>query len=145
METAVAARRLKFHGMLLFLVGLLTGFAIPALVNPRMGVSAHLEGVLNGTFLVGLGLVWKDIRLGPRALTATFWLALYGAWVNWASTALSAAWGTSGLTPLAGAGHTGAPWQEQVVAFGLYTLSLAIVASVALTVIGLRGRPQDGG
>jgi hydroxylaminobenzene mutase len=145
MKPTVAARRLKFHGMLLFLVGLLTGFAIPAIVNPRMGVSAHLEGVMNGIFLIGLGLMWKDIRLGPRALAATFWLALYGAWANWIATALSAAWGTSGLTPLAGAGHTGTPWQEQVVAFGLYTLALAIVASVALAAFGLRGAPQSDG
>jgi hydroxylaminobenzene mutase len=143
MNPTAAARRLKFHGMLLFLAGLLTGFAIPALVNPRMGVAAHLEGVMNGVFLIGLGLVWKDIRLGSRLLAATFWLALYGAWVNWAAITLSAVWGTSGLTPLAGAGHTGTPWQEQIVGFALYTLAFAIVASVALAAFGLRGAPRD--
>jgi hypothetical protein len=43
-------RRLIWHGIFLFMLGLLTGVAIPALTNPRMGVSAHLEGVLNGIF-----------------------------------------------------------------------------------------------
>ena len=35
-------------GILLFLIGLLTGFVIPKLANPRMGLASHLEGVLNG-------------------------------------------------------------------------------------------------
>ena len=46
-------------GLVLFLLGLLTGFAIPALKNPRMALSSHLEAVLNGMFLVLLGLLWR--------------------------------------------------------------------------------------
>ena len=37
-----------WHGMLLFLLGLLTGFAEPHFGNVRMGLAAHLEGVMNG-------------------------------------------------------------------------------------------------
>jgi hypothetical protein len=37
-----------FPGLLLFLLGLLVGLAAPVLANPRMGVSSHIEGVLNG-------------------------------------------------------------------------------------------------
>lgn len=44
-------------GIILFLIGLLTGVAIPKLANPRMGLASHLEGVLNGIFLVTVGLV----------------------------------------------------------------------------------------
>jgi hydroxylaminobenzene mutase len=53
-------------GLVLFLVGLLTGFAVPALKNPRMALSSHLEAVLNGMFLVLLGLLWPHIDL-PKA------------------------------------------------------------------------------
>jgi hydroxylaminobenzene mutase len=140
METAVTARRLMFHGMLLFLLGLVTGLVVPALTNPRMGVSAHLEGVMNGTFLAVLGLVWRELRLGPRALRFTFGLALYGTYVNWASTTLAAAFGTSELTPIAGAGHAGAPWQEGLVNFGLISLTFAMLGCLTLAVLGLRGR-----
>lgn len=38
-------------GLVLFLLGLFTGFAVPALKNPRMALSSHLEAVLNGMFL----------------------------------------------------------------------------------------------
>src|ERR1700753_4150644 len=44
-------------GLVLFLLGLLTGFAVPAVKNPRMALSSHLEAVLNGMFLVLLGLL----------------------------------------------------------------------------------------
>ena len=45
-------RRLIWHGMFLSLLGLLTGFVELNFANVRMGLAAHLEGVMNGTFLV---------------------------------------------------------------------------------------------
>ena len=48
-------RRLMWHGMFLFLLGLITGFAEQHFANIRMGLAAHLEGVMNGTFLLALG------------------------------------------------------------------------------------------
>ena len=38
-------RRLLFHGIALFLIGLLTGLAEQHFANVRMGLAAHLEGV----------------------------------------------------------------------------------------------------
>lgn len=43
--------------MCLFLPGLLTGFFESRFTNMRMGLAAHLEGVMNGIFLVALGAV----------------------------------------------------------------------------------------
>ncbi len=39
-------RRLLWHGMFLFLLGLFTGFVETKFSNPRMGLAAHLEGAL---------------------------------------------------------------------------------------------------
>ena len=50
-------RRLMWHGMFLFLLGLLTGLLEKHFINMRMGVAAHLEGVMNGTFLIVLGAI----------------------------------------------------------------------------------------
>jgi hydroxylaminobenzene mutase len=132
-----------FHGMLLFLLGLLTGLVVPAFVNPRMGVTAHLEGVMNGTFLAVLGLLWPNLRVSPRAATAAFWLVLYGAYANWASTSLAALWGTGTLTPIAAAGRSGEPWQEAVVAFGVLSLTVAIIPAVLIVLLGLRARARE--
>jgi hypothetical protein len=43
-------RRLMWHGLFLFLLGLVTGLLEQRFTNIRMGLSAHLEGVMNGTF-----------------------------------------------------------------------------------------------
>jgi len=51
------ADRLIFLGLLLFFLGLLAGLFVQNMANPRMALSAHLEGVMNGMFLVLLGLI----------------------------------------------------------------------------------------
>jgi (hydroxyamino)benzene mutase len=134
-------RRLLWHGMLLFLLGLLTGFAIPAFTNPRMGLAAHMQGVMNGLFLAVLGIIWSRLVLGARSQAALFWLALYGTYANWASCVLAAAFGTGRSTPIASAGHAGLPWQEALVDFGLFSLSFAMIAVSVLVLRGLR-RPR---
>lgn len=132
-------RRLLQLGVLLFLLGLLTGFAVPALANPRMGLSSHLEGVLNGMFLIGLGLLWPRLRLGPTGRATAFWLVLYGTFANWAATLLSAVWGAGGSMPIAGGGQTGTPVQETVVLALLLSLSIAMIAVCGIVLWGLRG------
>lgn len=143
MSSADPGKRLLWHGMLLVLLGLLTGLVIPLLTNPRMGLSAHLEGVMNGLLLAVLGLAWPRIVLAARARIALVWLALYGAYVNWGFTLLGAIFGTNKRTPIAGAGFGAAVWQEQFIDVGLVSLSLAIIAAIALAVWGLRNS-RDG-
>src|SRR5258708_3367279 len=77
-------RKLIWHGCFLFLLGLLVGFVEQEFANPRMGLAAHLEGVMNGTFLIALGSVWLEVRLAPGMKRAVYWTVLYGAYVNWA-------------------------------------------------------------
>jgi len=116
-----------------------------AVRNPRMGLSAHLEGLMNGLFLIVLGLVWGRLALSTRAQVALFSLALYGTYVNWGSTLLAALLGTSRRTPIAGAGFSGQPWQEHLVDFGLISLSVAILAACCLALWGLRkAKPEAG-
>jgi len=138
META--NRRLMFHGMCLFLLGLLTGFAEQHFANVRMGLAAHLEGVMNGTFLVALGAIWTEVRLSPPANAVAFWTALYGTYVNWVVTVLAAAFGTAALSPITGAGHSGQPWQESFVLIGFLSVGIAIVTSSAVILWGLRAK-----
>lgn len=134
-------RRLSWHGMLLFLLGLVTGLVVQQLENPRMGLAAHLEGLLNGTFLLALGATWSRVRLSPRAAKAAFSTALYGTYANWASTTIAAAFGTAAMTPLASGIHKGQPWQEVLVAFGFGSVALAMLFSSTLVLWGLRNRP----
>lgn len=136
-------RRLVFHGALLFLLGLLTGLLVPAAKNQHMALSAHLEGILNGTFLLVLGAVWSHVQLSPRAERAALGLILFGTYTNWATTLLSAMTGAGAkLLPLGGAGFHGPGWAEALVPVGLVSLSLAMVIGLSLVVWGAyRPRP----
>jgi (hydroxyamino)benzene mutase len=131
-------RRLMWHGMFLFLLGLLTGFAEPHFVNMRMGLAAHLEGVLNGIFLLALGAAWPEVRLSPSAKTTAFWTALYGSYVNWLVTTLAAAFGTGALSPITAPGRTALAWQEQAVTIGFLSVGMTIVLCSLLVLWGLR-------
>jgi hydroxylaminobenzene mutase len=132
------SRRLMWHGVLLFFASLIAGAFVPLYENPRMGLSAHVGGVTAGTFLVVVGLVWTHLQLSPPAMTAGFWLTLYGSYVSSAGLLLAAMFGTSRSTPIAGAGHLGSPWQETVVAVTLVTSAAAMLAACVLLLRGLR-------
>lgn len=137
-------RRLIRYGILLFLLGLLTGLAIPAFQNPRMGLSSHLEGTLNGMVLILFGLVWPKLRLANRSLKWGYGLALYGTFTNWFTTLLAAVWGAgSEMMPFAGGNHVGLPWQEILIKFGLISLSLAMIVVSAMALWGMRGDEPD--
>ncbi len=125
-------------GLALFLIGLLTGFAIPALKNPRMGLSSHLEGVLNGMFLVLLGLLWPHIHL-PRAWGVTaVALIVYSAYANWLATLLAATWGAGRrLAPIAAGDHEASGLKERFVSFLLVSLAVGIVVGVGIVIVGL--------
>jgi hydroxylaminobenzene mutase len=134
---APTSRRFVFHGALLFLLGLLTGLVVPQATNQHMALSAHLEGVLNGTFLLVLGAVWHHVRLRPRGEMAAFWLILFGTYTNWATTLLSAMTGAGAkLLPIGGAGFTGPGWAEALVPIGLVSLSMAMIAGLGLVIWG---------
>jgi (hydroxyamino)benzene mutase len=135
-----SAHRLIQWGMALFLLGLLTGFLIPALANPRMGLTSHLEGLMNGTFLVVLGLVWPRLQLGERALRTAFGLAIFAAYTNWATTLAAGVLGAGGsMMPIAAADHEGSRLQEALIAAGLLSLAVAIVVVLGMVLWGLRG------
>jgi hydroxylaminobenzene mutase len=128
-------RRLMWYGMLLFL---LTGLLESGFGNMRMGLAAHLEGVMNGTFLVVLGAIWAEVRLPATAKTLAYWTTLYGTYANWATTTFAAIFGTAAANPIMSAGQHGQPWQEDVAAAGFLSLAVAIIAALLLVLWGLR-------
>jgi (hydroxyamino)benzene mutase len=125
-------------GLVLFLIGLLTGLVVPAVKNPRMALSSHLEGVLNGMFLVLLGLLWPHVDL-PKALGITaVALIVYSAYTNWLAALLAAAWGAGRrFAPIAAGDHQASAIKEGFVSFLLVSLSLAIVVGVVIIIFGL--------
>jgi len=133
-------RRLIKHGVFLIFVGLLTGMFITVMKNPRMGLSAHLEGLTAGMLLILLGgCVWQYLNLSEKVANITCYLLLYSAYVTWSGTLLGAILGTSRATPIAGAGFSAPAWQETLLSLFLLSEVGAILVSFCLLLFGLKG------
>jgi hydroxylaminobenzene mutase len=130
-------RRLLRHGFALFLLALLTGLVAYGLANPRMGVAAHVEGVVNAIFLMVLGVAWPRLGLGERAAPWAYWAGVVGAYANWAVPLFSAAVGAS-QPRLAGAGFQAAPWAENLLSLSPIAGVLAPLLCSVLVLRGLR-------
>jgi hydroxylaminobenzene mutase len=125
-------------GLILFVIGLLTGFAIPVLKNPRMGLTSHLEGVLNGMFLALLGLLWPHVHLTHTWGVTAVVLIVYSAYANWLGALLAAAWGAGRkLAPIAAGDHEASKLKESIFGLLLISLSVAIVIGVVIVIVGL--------
>src|SRR5262245_19556194 len=108
-------RRLVWHGVLLFFLGLVGGMAVSAMANPRMGLSAHVGTVLNGTFLIALGAAWGVLELPPRQQVVAFWLLVLSSYGGCAGLFLAAILGTRDSTPINGAAQRASELREQLV------------------------------
>jgi hydroxylaminobenzene mutase len=139
-----ANRRLMWHGMILFLLGLLTGFAEAHVTNVRMGLAAHLEGVMNGILLLALGAIWPQLRLSKTGQAAAFWTALYSTYGNWFFVLLAAIFGTGALSPITAPGRKALPWKESLVTAGLMSVGVVVIVSTLIFLWGLRGRAARG-
>lgn len=137
-------RRLLLLGALLLLLSLLIGLAIPALAVPRLGVAAHLNAVIGALFLLALGLLWPQLRLGTRGSAFAFWLAAYSFFTASLMPLLGGVWRAGGtMLPLAAGTARGSALQEGIIAVGLVTAGVAVFALGVLLVVGLRGSPRE--
>lgn len=124
-------------GVALFFGGLVSGLVIPKLAIPRLGLTSHLEGTMNGMFLILAGLIWSRLDIGLFWLTVAFWTLVYGTWGNWGATLLAGIWGTGEATPISSAGLTGKPVHEAIVSGMLILVGITDLIAVTIIFIGL--------
>ncbi len=130
--------RLVLLGAWLLLLGLVTGLVLPLLANPRMGLSSHIEAVLNGILLMVVGLVWPRLVLPAAWRGIAAWCCIYGAFANWGSLLVAAVLNAGGKLTVAAQGHAGSAFAEGVVNFGLVSLSIAMLVAAVSIIVGLR-------
>ena len=131
------SERLIFTGMFLFFLALVVGLGAPLLANPRLGISCHVEGVLNGIFLIILGLIWNRLALSGRWLKITFWLSIYGTFSNWLAYLVAAIFNAGRHLTIATKGREGVPLADDIVDFLLVTLTIAMLTICITIIIGV--------
>lgn len=126
------------HAFILILISLIGALFIPAMVVPRLGVSAHTIGVLGGVLLIGIGIIWPRFVLSPRQTLLHKWSWLYVAYINWFACFLGGLFGSGSITPVASGGHVGPPLVELAVSVMLTSVAPVSFLAVALSLWGLR-------
>ncbi len=149
MDTSREARRRGHRaiqaGVTLFLLAMLVGFAIPKLALPRLGLSAHLLGIMQGLFLMIGGVLWPRLDLSNGMSRAGHVLLLYGCFAAWAANVLGAIVGAGGtMLPMATGGAHGSAFVETLLAVGLRTAAVSLVAGTLVVLWGLRRFTGDG-
>ncbi|GAA3521870.1 hydrogenase [Aeromicrobium panaciterrae] len=125
-------------GLILLLLGLLTGMAIPVLKNPRMGLAAHMVGMTNGPFLIVVGLLWPHVDLSHTWQVVTIVLLAYSSFANWLAMQLGSLWGAGRkFAPSAAGDHRASATKERIVDGLLATLAPLIIAATVLLLIGV--------
>ena len=133
-------QRLLRVGILLFLFALLVGLAVPRFAVPRLGLSTHLLGLMQGTFLLVAGSLWPKLTLTRAVSRAGSYLAVYGCIAAWTANLLGALWGAgNSMLPIAAGQARGSVVQERIIAAGLVTAAVSLIAMAMIMLWGLRG------
>lgn len=131
--------RLLQIGIFLFLCALLVGAAVPRFAVPRLGLSAHLLGIMQGLFLMVTGLLWPKLKLPRTVCRIGFWLAVYGCFSAWTANLLAGIWGAGNtVLPMAAGSARGSALQEGIIAVGLRTGGASLIAAAVVILWGLR-------
>jgi hypothetical protein len=126
------------HGALVFLAGLVAGFPFAFHILGRVELwpipgsldiqipgdyrgwrMAHLEGILNGLLMIGVGAVGGGLRLSDRAARLTVWGLILCGWGNVTASFIGPLAGVRGLS------FTGLGWNTLV--FLLFMVAIVAV------------------
>jgi len=140
MSEALQAQ-LCFAGVLLFLLGLLGGFAIPVVKSPRIALSAHLAAIEGGLALIAVGLVGARLALSETWAAGIAYTLAISLTVLWAGLLAGAVWGTGRTLPIAGAGLVAKPHQERIAQLLIVGGSIGSAAATAALLWTWNWRP----
>jgi hydroxylaminobenzene mutase len=134
------ARQLLFHGGIMTLLSLLSGFTTFFALAPRIALSSHTVGLLQGAMLIAIAGAWHLLNAPPKTLKIIKYTLLVGFYANWVSTQLSALWSAGkGTYPINGKDmpEGAVPWQDMTVSV-LGFLSVLILVSAVLIIVAAR-------
>lgn len=137
MQTSIDLR-LARHGVIVLLLGLLTGFVIAGFHNRHLGDVAHLVGLIGGFGVIALGLLWPRLNLGRFWSGAGAWVTASSMYLSWLGAALRGGLGSG--PDHVGASMLGSPllW-DRVGGLALSAGSLLSLLATLIVLFGLRG------
>jgi hydroxylaminobenzene mutase len=131
------ARQILFHGGLMTLLSLLSGFTVFFALAPRIALSSHTIGLIQGGILIAIAGAWHLLNAPSKTLKIIKYTLLVGFYANWLSLQLSALWSAGKDTfPINGKDMPdgAASWQNSTVTVLGY-LSVLILVSAVLIIL----------
>jgi len=136
------ARQILFHGGLMTLLSLLSGFTAYFALAPQIALSSHTVGLLQGAMLIAIAGAWHLLNASPQNLKIIKYTLLIGFYTNWISLQLSALW-SAGRNTFSISGKDmpegATSWQDMTVT-GLGFLSVLILVSAVLIILAARNK-----
>lgn len=141
-DRTAEARQILFHGGLMTVLSLLSGFTILFALSPRIALSSHTIGLMQGATLIALAGAWHLLNAPPKTLKILKYTILIGFYANWISLQLSAIWSAGKeFYPVNGkdmpAGS--APWQDMLVS-AIGFVSMVVLVSAVIIVMASRSK-----
>jgi hydroxylaminobenzene mutase len=130
-------RQLLILGAVLFLIGLLQGTVVHLFLSPRLALGAHIAAVQNGIVLMVFGLLWPWLSQSAGVEKLGRYAAIAGMYFIWLGFTVAALSGASKLLSFAGAGYSGSPASESMVAFFVMVGSGASIVAAVVVLLGL--------
>jgi hypothetical protein len=125
-----------YHGAIVFLLGLGLGLPFGLVLLGTMEGSerawrmAHLEGLLNGLFVIGVAAVGPALRLSATRAAILAWCMIVTAYGNVIASALAATYGVRGLSPGGSLVNT-TVYVLFMIAVATVVVGMALVAAAA--------------
>jgi (hydroxyamino)benzene mutase len=97
------SKKLALFASILILLGLFTGFYISMVItgavtaNTSMVVAAHLNALLGGFWLLGVGWSLQWCSLDRKKANWMVWLLIVSNYANWLVTAIKAVYNVNGV------------------------------------------------
>src|SRR5690242_5175528 len=133
--------RIARHGVIVLLLGLLTGFVIRRFHNHGAGDAAHLVGLIGGFGLIVLGFLWPHLRLGLFWSRVGSWLMVGTMYLNWLGVALLGGLGSGPQAPSSPMFGSPALW-DRVAGILLFAAVWSSLAATLIVLFGLRKLPS---
>jgi hypothetical protein len=135
-------RRLLRHGFIFLFLALWLGIATAVLPHARHWLAAHLSALMTCFILVGIGLVWRELRLTERQRSIALITGFTSAYLGIVGNIYNAIVDLPGPASQPGVQP---PMPEAAVFFTLLAIIVpATLISFGLVMYGMRGEPDLG-
>ncbi len=143
------SRQILIHGMVLVMLGLLWGLAVPGTPHPRLALGAHIQFMTNGMLFIVLAtaLLALPHSVGLKSVR----VMVVAAWLTWGmalSEVANSWWGTAQMLPIAAsqAGASGGEAvQELIVSIAHIAGGLGLICAWVLLLVGFLKQPASAG